>query len=154
MSMLAHSPAKRPRMSALIGRLRAAFTSFQNARELRGLDRAEFEQIARDLNLSTTELYMLSTGDSSADELLEKRLEEFGLSPERVRRRYPQVLQDLERVCGSCHSRTRCASEFEQRTPSSGRSSYCPNSQTLQALEQERLRIERRSLLPIGPSCC
>jgi hypothetical protein len=152
--MLAHGPARRPRISALLGLVRAVFTSFLNARELRGLDRAEFEQIACDLNLSPTELYMLSTGENCSDDLLEKRLEEFGLSPERVRRRHPQVFQDLERVCGSCHSRKRCASEFEQRTPSSGRSSYCPNSQTLQALEQERLRIERRSSLPIGPSCC
>lgn len=154
MSMLAHSPARRPLISALVGRVRSAFASFLNAKELRGLDRAEFEQIARDLNLSPTELYMLSTGDSGSDDLLEKRLKEFGLSPERVRRRYPQVLQDLERVCCSCHSRKRCASEFEQQSLHSGRSSYCPNSQTLQALEQERLRIEGLSSLPIGPSCC
>jgi hypothetical protein len=123
-----------------------------NDGELQGLDRTEFAQIARDLNLSPPELYAISVGGNQSAALLNKRMAEFGLSPAVVKKQHPEVSRDLERVCGMCSSKKRCASEFEQRGSDPSKSDYCPNTQTLQALEGESM-IEERAL-PIGPACC
>lgn len=120
--------------------------------ELQGLDRTEFAQVARDLNLSPSELYAISTGGNLSGDLLNTRMAEFGLSPEVVKKHHPEVSRDLERVCGMCSAKKRCASESGQRGSDPSRSDYCPNTQTLQALERESV-IEERAL-PIGPACC
>ena len=132
--------------------VRAVASRFVNDGEMQGLDRTEFAQIARDLNLSPPELYAISTGGNLSAGLLNKRMAEFGLSPEVVKKQHPEVSRDLERVCGMCSSKKRCASEFEQRGSDPGRSDYCPNMQTLRALERESM-IEERAL-PVGPACC
>jgi hypothetical protein len=59
--------------------------------DLRGINRAEFEQIARDLNLSTPELYGLSTGHQLSGERLEARLAECERSQQHVTG--PQALE-------------------------------------------------------------
>ena len=143
---------KLPLGRGLAGWVRAVASRFVNDGELQGLDRTEFAQIARDLNLSPAELYAISTGSDQSAGLLNKRMAEFGLSPEVVKRQHPEVSRDLERVCGMCSSKKRCASEFGQRGSDPSRSDYCPNTQTLQALEGESTIAERA--LPIGPACC
>jgi hypothetical protein len=143
---------KLPRRSGLAGWIRAVASRFVNDGELQGLDRTEFAEIARDLNLSPPELYAISTGGNLSGDLLNKRMAEFGLSPEIVKKQHPEVSRDLERVCGMCSSKKRCTNEFGQRRSHTGISGYCPNTQTLQALEDER-RIEERAL-PFGPACC
>ena len=60
---------------------------FSRANELGGMDRAEFEQIARDLNLSPPELYGLLTGRRvSADALDECLAVELEASPQLAKR--------------------------------------------------------------------
>jgi hypothetical protein len=154
MTMAADETGKRDRTSGLLGWMRAVAARFRNADELRGLDRAEFEQIARDLNLSPSELRVLSIGSGLSGDLLEKRLREFELSPELVKKQHAEVLRDLQRVCGICLAKARCARDFEQGGPDSNRSGYCPNTHTLEALEREHLSDGARAFLPIGPSCC
>jgi hypothetical protein len=134
------------------GWIRAVASRFVNHGELQGLDRTEFAQIARDLNLSPPELYAISTGGNQSAGLLNKRMAEFGLWPELVKKQHSEVSRDLERVCGMCSSKKRCASEFGQQGSDPSRSDYCPNTQTLQALERETAIDERA--LPIGPACC
>jgi hypothetical protein len=143
---------KLPRRSGLAGWIRAVASRFANDGELQGLDRTEFAQIARDLNLSPAELYAISTGGNLSAGLLNKRMTEFGLSPEVVKKQHPEVSRDLERVCGMCSSKNRCASEFGQRGSDPSRPDYCPNTQTLHALERENMVAE--GALPIGPACC
>jgi hypothetical protein len=152
MTVSLNESPKLPRRRGLAGWVRAVASRFVNDGELQGLDRTEFAQIARDLNLSPSELYAISTGSNQSARLLNKRMAEFGLSPELVKKQHPEVSRDLERVCGMCSSKKRCASEFEQRGSNPSRSDYCPNTQTLQALEGESTIAERA--LPIGPACC
>jgi hypothetical protein len=142
-----------PRTGGVFGWMKAIASKLVNTNEFRGMDRSEFEQIARDLNLSPLELQALSSNDRSG-ELLDKRLAEFELSAQVLRRQHPEVLRDLQRVCGMCSSVKRCANEFERPTSGSGRSDYCPNTQTLQALEQEHLSASKQASEPIGPCCC
>jgi hypothetical protein len=152
MTIFSDSMPKLPRRSGLAGWIRAVASRFMDDGELLGLDRTEFAEIARDLNLSPSELYAISTAGNLSGDLLNKRMAEFGLSPEIVKKQHPEVSRDLERVCGMCSSKRRCANEFGQRGSDTRRSGYCPNTQTLQALEDES-RIEERAL-PFGPACC
>jgi hypothetical protein len=152
MTVSPNESPKLPRRRGLAGWVRAVACRFVNHSELQGLRRTEFAQIARDLNLSPLELYAISAGGSQSAGLLNKRMAEFGLSPEFVKKQHPEVSRDLERVCGVCSSQKRCANEFGQRGSNLSRSNYCPNTQTLQAQEGEST-IEQRAL-PFGPACC
>jgi hypothetical protein len=154
MTEIADETATRNRMGGLRGWMKALAARFRSADELRSFDRAEFEQIARDLNLSPSELHLLSIGDGRSADLLEKRLRELGLSREVLKKQHPEVLRDLERVFGICLAKARCAGDFERGKSASDRSGYCPKKQTLEALEREPPRDEEREPLPIIPCCC
>ena len=79
--------SKLRRASTLAGWARAIGARFTGANELRGISRAEFEQIAQDLNLSPPELYGLLTGRRlSADALEETLAAEFEASPQLAKR--------------------------------------------------------------------
>jgi hypothetical protein len=72
---------------ALTGWVKSVAARLSRVNELRGMDRAEFEQIARDLNLSPPELYGLLTGRRIAIEALDERLAaEFETSPQLAKR--------------------------------------------------------------------
>lgn len=72
---------------ALTGWAKSVAARFFRANELQGMDRTEFEQIARDLNLSPPELYGLLTGRRiSADALDECLATEFEASPQLAKR--------------------------------------------------------------------
>ncbi len=154
MTIISGETGRMPRTNIFIGWLRSITAKFAGSNGLQRLNREEFEQIARDLNLSTAELDALSRKGNSSGDLLEKRLAAFGLSQDQVRNRHPEVLRDLQRVCGSCASTSRCASEFKQPNPAADRSDYCPNTQTLQALQKEDLQDRVQASLPVGPCCC
>jgi hypothetical protein len=153
MSISGHA-GEAPRTNVFMGWLRSIAAKFARSNGMEGLDRKEFEQVARDLNLSTAELDALSRKSNSFSDLLGKRLAEFGLSEDQVRSSHPEVLRDLQRVCGNCVSTSQCASEFKQPKSAANQSDYCPNTQTLQALEKEDLQTRAQAALPIGPCCC
>jgi len=105
--------------------------------ELRGLDDEQISQVAREFGVSRADLFTLLDNDRSGD-LLRQRLAEFQFSEELLAREHPDVLRDLQRVCGTCAATSRCASDFAAHRDS-GRDEYCPNSCTLYALKQEGL---------------
>jgi hypothetical protein len=73
--------------SALASWAKAVVAKFSRANDLSGMNRAEFEQIARDLNLPPPELYELLTGRRiSADALDEWLAAEFEASPQLAKR--------------------------------------------------------------------
>ena len=75
------------RASALVGWVKIVIARFSHANELRGINRAEFEQIARDLDLPPPELYRLLTGCRVSPDALEERLAaEFEASPQLAKR--------------------------------------------------------------------
>ncbi|MBR1151666.1 hypothetical protein [Bradyrhizobium sp. JYMT SZCCT0428] len=72
---------------ALVRWLKTAFTGRARKDKLHGVKRAEFEQIAQDLNLSSPELYGLLTGRRLSAESLEECLAaEFEASPQLAKR--------------------------------------------------------------------
>jgi hypothetical protein len=95
-------------------------------------------EIARDINLSVSELYSLAAKEAGRPGgLLDKRLSSIGLRSEKLAKSHPEVLRDLQRVCGRCTSSVTCANDFARADGSAGIPPYCPNEQTLQAILQE-----------------
>ncbi|MBA2401034.1 MAG: hypothetical protein H0V72_20500 [Bradyrhizobium sp.] len=71
----------------MAGWAKAIVASLTRANKLRGVNRAEFEQLARDLALPPPELYGLLTGRRvSADALEECLAAEFAASPQLAKR--------------------------------------------------------------------
>ena len=111
--------------------------------ELRGLDDGQISQIAGEFGVSRSDLFRLLDNPGSA-ELLNRRLAQFQLNEEVLAKVHPDVLQDLQRVCGTCAVTARCAHDFAEQKDS-GRDAYCPNTCTLYALKQEGLGRKNES---------
>jgi len=126
-----------PVFGRLIARMKRFVGHPTAVSELRIMDNRQVDRIAHEFGLSRTELFTLCA-NRAAGGLLKQRLAEFGLTEELLAKRHPEVLQDLQRVCGTCASTSRCAHDFAVREDS-GRDEYCPNTCTLYALKQERL---------------
>ena len=77
--------ARLPRAKSLGGWVRGVVARWRHRNRLRGMNRAEFEQVARDLDLSHPELYGLLTGRSVSAELAEQNLAALECSRERIR---------------------------------------------------------------------
>jgi len=94
----------------------------------------EVDEIAHELNLPTSDLRALAR-ERGSPELLHKRLEHAGLSEEVLAASHSDVLRDLQRVCGLCREKPRCAADLaRERRASPAR--YCPNEMTLTALSR------------------
>jgi hypothetical protein len=105
---------------------------FDQSEELRKLNPDEIKKIARDFGISPSEFLMVARSDVGVQALLKQRLVEMGLSETLLQNQHPKEFGDLNRVCAGCASAKRCASDFQQER--SGRSDYCPNTFTLEAL--------------------
>lgn len=130
----------------LLARVKRVAGRSRGLPELRRMEDQQLDQIAHEFGLSRAELFALCANKASG-RLLQQRLAEFGLSEALLVKRHPEVLQDLQRVCGTCTTTSRCAGDFAAHRDS-GRDSYCPNTCTLYALKQEA--AGRGS----GASCC
>jgi hypothetical protein len=126
-----------PVIRQLIARMKRFSDRATQLSELRGMDNQQIDAIAHEFGLSRTELFTMCANKASGD-LLKQRLAQFGLSEEMLAKKHPEVLQDLQRVCGTCATTSRCAVDFAAHRDS-GRDEYCPNTCTLYALKQEGL---------------
>jgi hypothetical protein len=116
-------------------------------RELGCCDRDEAAHIARDVGVSVSELQTLAGRWPEPSNLLERRLAASGLSIERVAQSEPQVIRDLQRVCGQCEAGTRCGRDLDEGEQDRLWRDYCPNAVTLDALrteERDRRLMRRR----------
>jgi len=113
-------------------------TLAKHADEAALLDSAEQERIACDLNLSVAELQTLCARDGRATNLLQKRMSQFHLEKDEIKRVHPAVVRDLEKVCALCESDAKCSRDFNRGTDPAALSEYCPNTPTLQELQQEQ----------------
>lgn len=100
---------------------------------------AEANQLARDLNVDRASLMRMAGQRQGA--LLDRRLHALGMDRADIRGTAPGVAQDLERCCTLCDAKARCARDLANRPHGEDWRSYCPNSQTLEALRK-------------GQACC
>jgi hypothetical protein len=81
--MISADMGRLPRASVVGGLLRAVASKFKRPAKLKNTNRAEFEQIARDLDLSPPQLYGLLTGRALSADAVEKRLSDMEIDSER-----------------------------------------------------------------------
>ncbi len=94
-----------------------------------GLDR-----MAHDIGVSTTELYELAKQGPQSAELLCRRMDMLDLDENEVARVERATFQDLQRVCSMCDCKKRCARDLARDGADPVWKDYCPNVQTLTAL--------------------
>ncbi|MFB6452120.1 DUF6455 family protein [Bradyrhizobium tunisiense] len=123
--------------STLFGNLRDRLKGVMDRRnELQRLDPREIEVIARELNLSRTELAALILKPSGSLQSLSRRLSHADLAEHEVEASHGDVLRDLRRMCSQCSSKVRCARDLNHERQASP-TKYCPNEQTLRALADD-----------------
>jgi hypothetical protein len=100
----------------------------------------EAGNIARDVGLSTAELYTIAAKRPDAADQLKLRLEALHLDRGALQRSEPVVVRDLERTCTLCGEKRRCERDLARTPDDPVWQSYCPNAHTLQALEEDERR--------------
>ena len=105
------------------------------ARDLAVIGDREVEQIAKDIGVSSAELYSLARSDANSADLLRTRMTALDLDCQEVARLVPETLHDLQRVCTLCNRRKRCARDLAQAPLDPRWKDYCPNVATLLALD-------------------
>jgi len=106
--------------------------------DLARLGRHERSRVAHDVNLSGPELQTLAGKWPDAADLLSQRLAALQLDTGAVARTEPDVLRDMERVCTVCSEKSHCGHDIDRDPSDPEWRDYCPNVDTLDALEAER----------------
>jgi hypothetical protein len=114
--------------------------------EVEALGNSELSRVARDLNLNGPELRTLAGKWPDSADLLSQRLAVLQFDEPAIVRSEPAVLRDMERVCSTCSEKPHCAHDIDVNPTSVGWRTYCPNVETLDALEAERTsrRLDRK----------
>jgi hypothetical protein len=105
----------------------------QQLAEFDQLDLAEKERIANDLKISISELRLLAGRDEDSANLLFRRLASLHIDSGKIDR---AVLRDLQRCCSNCDGKDLCEHELEDKPQAASWPRYCPNEQTIEALQQ------------------
>jgi hypothetical protein len=93
--------------------------------------------VARDVGLTSHELYALAAKRPDAADQLKQRLAALHIDRAAVLETDPMVMRDLERVCTICGSKRRCDRDLARHPDDPVWRTYCPNTQTLEALEPD-----------------
>lgn len=106
--------------------------------EIEGVGAEGAASIARDLGTSAGELRALAgKWPDPSEGLLVRRLRALNLDPAALSVTHAAVARDLSRLCALCKDKSRCRHDLEQQPDSAAWQSYCPNTSTLTALQQE-----------------
>src|SRR6476646_5547089 len=116
----------------------------QRQKDLLALDALGSEgrrDIAQDLNLSESTLCGLASRGHGASEELPKMLQALSLGPAELSLSHPAVLRDMGGVCSECDEKSRCRSDLTLRIAAATFDEYCPNAETIEALQEEEMKI-------------
>ena len=110
-------------------------------RELSAFGDRDVTHLAHDLGISPSELRTLAGRWPDSADLLGRRMGALGLDTTQIAHDQPEVLRDLQRVCGQCRSENRCEHDLHRDEKDASWRTYCPNVATLDVLRsQERDR--------------
>ncbi len=99
--------------------------------------RTDVELLAIDVNLSPGDLRAVTAKWPDGNDLLRRRMTTLQLDPEQFSSAELGALRDLQRVCTLCGSKTPCQHDLARDTSSADWRNYCPNVDTLDALQSE-----------------
>jgi hypothetical protein len=116
------------------------------AAEIDQLDGAELSRVASDVGLNGPELRTLAGKWPDAADLLSQRLAAMEIDEATVARAEPAVLRDMQRVCSMCSEKPHCGHDIDRDPSDPEWRDYCPNVETLEALDAERAarRLDHR----------
>jgi hypothetical protein len=104
--------------------------------EIRQMDRSDFDRLASDLRVSSTDLdELVRQGPHAADEL-PKLLKALGIDEADLVRTQPMLLRDMERVCALCANKRQCDRDLAAGTSAEHYQGYCLNAPTIDLLGQ------------------
>jgi hypothetical protein len=106
-----------------------------SASEVSCCGEVEIERIARDVRMTPAELRAVAKRGPKAANLLLRRMAALDLDPAEVSQVGPQTFRDLQRVCSLCESKRRCVRDLAHDPTMPQWQDYCPNAQTLMALD-------------------
>jgi hypothetical protein len=92
------------------------------------------ERMAHDIGVSSAELCKLATRGPESADLLSQRMTILDLDQNEIARTERATFQDLQRVCSMCDCKKRCARDLAHDPADPVWKGYCPNAQTLTAL--------------------
>lgn len=108
------------------------------AAEIDQLDTPELSRIAQDVGLNPPQLRTLAGKWPDAADLLSQRLAALQIDEGIVKQSEPGVMRDMQRVCSTCSEKPHCSHDIDRDPSDSEWRDYCPNLETLDALEAER----------------
>jgi pyrroloquinoline quinone (PQQ) biosynthesis protein C len=94
----------------------------------------EVANTARELGLSSRDLYRMARKGPNAADLLQKMLLALGVSPQKLALEDPLIMRDLQRLCIMCGQKKQCKHELAAGTAGKNFRDFCPNAFTLEAL--------------------
>jgi hypothetical protein len=107
----------------------------RDIREMRELHSSEFATIARELNVTTTDLdTFVHQGTHAADEL-STLLTLLGIDKDVLSQTQPLVLRDMTRVCASCHQKRKCDRDLSAGSCAQRYAEYCLNAPAIEELK-------------------
>src|SRR5262249_13737281 len=127
-----------PRVTFLIDTFADWLKHRRELDELRRLDRAEFDRIAADLEVSPGDLAELVRRGPQASEQLPLLLKALGIDEAKLDRSQPLVLRDMERVCALCIRKAECDRDLVAGRAAEHYQGYCPNAPTIAELGEAR----------------
>jgi hypothetical protein len=95
---------------------------------------ADIRRLAADAGLSVADLRRMVALGPQAAALLPYMMEALNLDPAATP---PEVLRDLQRVCSFCRNKAECTCELARGTADTTYADFCPNADTLRALQRE-----------------
>ncbi len=105
-------------------------------REVRDIDRSEFDHIAADLQISPGVLdELVRRGPHAVDEL-PKMLKSLGIDRTALTKAQPRLLRDMEQVCALCGQKRRCDRDIANGSVGDHYQEYCPNAHTIMQLDK------------------
>ena len=99
---------------------------------------SDLERLARDVGISKGELPVLAGKWPDSPSQLMRRLGALGLDAAEISRSQPQTMRDMQRVCTLCAHKRDCEHDLARYPSDPSLRDYCPNEDTLSALELER----------------
>lgn len=105
-------------------------------REMRQLDQDTFDNIARDLRITPTELDAFVRQVPHAARELPRLLKVLGIDQPALSRSKTAVLRDMECVCALCERKIQCNNDLEIGVAARDYEDYCLNAPTMKALNE------------------
>lgn len=118
----------------MIQEIKAFLARIFSRSEVAGLDPCQVQELARDVGVTTDDLYRLDRVGAHVRVLMPRRLSHEGVNPAVVQAEWPSVWKDLQRVCSVCESKDVCRHDLDTAPNAAGWQYYCSNEGTIKLL--------------------